>query len=47
MNAWTPGFQMEDLQSSYRVIILCDRQWVATCVSLFIVLKWSTQPSTG
>ena len=47
MDAWTPGFKMEDLQSSYRVIILCHKLWVTTYVSSFIMLTWSTEPSTG
>jgi hypothetical protein len=47
MDAWRPGFKMEDLKSSCRVIILCDKLWVATHVSLFIMLAWSTEPSAG
>jgi len=42
MDAWTPGFKMEDSQSSYRVNILCDKLWIATSVISFIMLTWST-----
>jgi len=46
MDAWTPGFKIEDLQSSYGVNILCDKLCVTTYVSSFIMLTWSTEPST-